>query len=66
MVEKSIKKLEICSLPIITNINKELEEYPEIEETIEKDILATDIYNLLTERDLYKNSEYVVKPFVER
>ena len=61
---KSIKKLEICNLPIITNINKELEEYPEIEETIEKDIFATDIYNLLTERDLYKNSEYVVKPFV--
>ena len=61
---KSIKKLEICKLPIITNINKELEDYPEIEVTIKKDILATDIYNLLTDRDLYKNSEYVVRPYV--
>jgi hypothetical protein len=61
---KSIKKLEICKLPIITNINKELEDYPEIEVTIEKDILATDIYNLLTDRDLYKNSEYVVRPYI--
>ena len=61
---KSIKKLEICKLPIITNINKELEDYPEIKATVEKDILAADIYNLLTDRDLYKYSEFVLKPFV--
>jgi len=61
---KSIKKLEICKLPIITNINKELEDYPEIKETVDKDILAADIYNLLTDRDLYKHSEFVLKPFV--
>lgn len=63
---KSIKKLEICSLPIITNINKELEGYPQIEETIEKDILATDIYNLLTDRDLYNNSDFVKRPYVDK
>ena len=62
---KSIKKTGICELPIITNINKELDAYPEIEETVEKDILATDIYNLLTDRDLYKNSDYVIKPYVQ-
>ncbi len=61
---KSLKKLEICKLPIITNINKELEDYPQIEETVAKDILATDIYNLLTDRDLYKYSEYVAKPYI--
>lgn len=60
---KSIKKLEICKLPIITNINKELEDFPQILSTVEKDILATDIYNLITDRDLYKNSEYVVRPY---
>lgn len=61
---KSIKKLEICNLPIITNINKELQDYPEIEQTINKDILATDIYNILTDRNLYKYSEYVAKPYI--
>ena len=62
---KSIKKLEICDLPIITNINKEIESYPEIEDIVAKDILATDIYNLLTDRDLYKYSEYVKRPYNE-
>lgn len=61
---KSIKKLEISKLPIITNINKELENYPEIQEVIEKDILAMDIYNLVADRDLYKYSEYVTKPYM--
>ena len=61
---KYIKKLEICNLPIITNINKELQDYPEIEETINKDILATDMYNILTDRNLYKYSEYVAKPYI--
>lgn len=61
---KSIKKLEICKLPIITNINKDTEFYPEINKTLEKDILAADLYNLCVGRDLYKNSEYVVKPFI--
>lgn len=61
---KSIKKLEICKLPIITNINKDTEFYPEIYKTLEKDILAADLYNLCAGRDLYKNSEYVVKPFI--
>ena len=42
---KQVKKAGICSLPIITNINKELKNIPEIRETIEKDILASDIFN---------------------
>lgn len=61
---KSVKKLEICKLPIVTNINKDIEFYPEIYKTLEKDILAADLYNLCVGRDLYKNSEYVVKPFI--
>lgn len=61
---KSIKKLETCKFPIITNINKELETCPEIKEVIEKDILAMDIYNLVADRDLYKYSEYVMKPYM--
>lgn len=56
---KQVKKAEICGLPIITNINKDLKNAPEIRSTIEKDILASDIWNLASGRDLYKNSDFV-------
>jgi predicted nucleotidyltransferase len=56
---KQVKKSEICKLPIITNINKDLQNCPEIRDTIEKDILASDIWNLAAGRDLYKNSDFV-------
>ncbi len=52
-----------CRLPVITNINKEADLYPHIRATLEKDIEASDIYNLLMGRDLYKYSDYVVRPY---
>ena len=61
---KEVRKEELTTIPVITNINKEAHLYPEIEETLEKDILATDLYNLITERDLYENSDYVKKPVI--
>ena len=60
---KQIKKSEECPLPIITNINKDWGAFPEAHTTLEKDILAADIYNLACGRDLYAYSEYVKKPF---
>ena len=59
---KQVKKSGNCPLPVITNINKDTEDCPEILSTLEKDILAADIYNLATGRDLYANSEFVRKP----
>ena len=59
---KQVKKSGDCPLPVITNINKDTEDCPEILSTLEKDILAADIYNLATGRDLYANSEFVRKP----
>lgn len=56
---KQVKREEICGLPIITNINKELQNCPEIQDTIEKDILASDIWNLAVGRDLYQHSDFV-------
>jgi predicted nucleotidyltransferase len=56
---KQVKKAEICKLPIITNINKDLQHAPEIQDTIEKDILASDIWNLAAGRNLYKYSDFV-------
>ena len=56
---KQVKKAELCQLPIITNINKDLEHAPEIRSTIEKDIQASDLWNLAMGRDLYKHSDFV-------
>lgn len=63
---KQVKKAGSCKLPVITNINKDAACFPEISMTLEKDILATDIYNMAAGLDLYYNSEYVKKPFAAK
>ena len=57
---KQIKKNS--DIQVITNINKE-ERLPEL---IKYDILAADIYNVVTGADLYKKSDYVVHPFIQK
>ena len=59
---KQVKKSGECKRPIITNINRDKDAFSEIQATLEKDILAADIYNLACGRDLYAHSEYVKKP----
>ncbi len=59
---RDVKKQKCAGLPLITNVNRGLREYPQIRDTLEKDILASDIYNLLTGRDLYSCSDYVKGP----
>ena len=63
---KEVKKSGRCALPVITNINREAAAYPEIRNTLEKDILAADLYNIAAERDLYTFSEYLRKPFYNK
>lgn len=50
---------QTASIPIITNINKELTLSP----LIHYDILAGDIYNLISGCDLYQKCDYVVRPY---
>lgn len=57
---KQIKKNS--DIQIITNINKE-EQLPDL---IKYDILAGDMYNIITGADLYKKSDYVVHPFIQK
>ena len=61
---KSVKKSGHSNIPIITNINKELSLYPEIKDTLAIDVLAGDLYNLASQRDLYLCSDYVKKPLI--
>ena len=54
---------ESSQIPVITNINKNVEEGSLVSDFIDSDVKATDIYNALTGRALYANSDRVVKPF---
>jgi hypothetical protein len=57
---KKIKKES--DVKLITNINKE-EELPQL---IKYDITAADMYNIITGDNLYKKSDYVVHPFIQK
>lgn len=62
---KNAKKNEKITLPVINNVNKDMPTDIYIRKTFDIDILATDMYNMITERDLYDFSDYVKKPFVK-
>lgn len=57
---KSIKKNS--DIPIITNINKN----SQLPALVKYDIMASDLYNIITGADLYKKSDYVVHPFIQK
>lgn len=62
---KNLKKTEECNFPIITNINKDVYGKKLRYLQLEKDILASDIFNIINNKDLYGNSDYVMKPIIE-
>lgn len=47
-------------LPLLTNINKEAS----LPELIKYDILASDLYHVLTGEDLYQRCDYVMRPYM--
>lgn len=55
---KSIKKEECSEIPIITNIRKERDMLDGCQDLFDYDILASDIYNLVTFGSVGENSEY--------
>ena len=54
------KAKEKAGIKILNNINKE-EKLPEL---FKYDIMASDIYNIITGKDMYKNSDFVMKPYI--
>ncbi len=63
---RSVKKREDRQIPVITNINKDHRAYKKAGRTLHYDILAADLYNILYDRDLYRFSDKVVKPYAGR
>lgn len=63
---RKIKKTECAKMPILTNINRDLAQQPDSDEAIRlslaKDVLASDLYNLAFGKDMYENSDFVMKP----
>ncbi len=49
----------VTGIPVVTNINK----YAVLPETARFDVLASDLYNIITGRDLYRSGDHVMKPF---
>lgn len=62
---RKIKKDESSSLPIITNINKEVLKDDVFLPLTKWDLLATDLFNLINRRDMYKNSDHLIKPYIK-
>ncbi|MCQ2546531.1 MAG: nucleotidyltransferase family protein [Clostridia bacterium] len=64
---KKVKKEELATIPVITNINRFFEENSNIELELlaELDVLAGDMYNLIFGRDMYEYSDKVVTPYIE-
>ena len=60
---KQIKKTESSSIPVLTNINREISSDDAIWKLLKYDITASDIYNLAAYGDLYAHSDHVRKPF---
>lgn len=60
-----IKNRDKSDIPIISNINKEAKSQLKISRTLGMDILASDMYNIITGRDLYRNSDRVKMPYIK-
>lgn len=62
---KIIKNEKKVMLPLVTNINKESESLSDCQLLLSYDLLASDFYNLLQNKNLYNNSDRLHKPYME-
>lgn len=60
---KAVKNKETASLPIITNVNKEADLLLNSQNLFSYDTLSADLYNLLTDNNIYEHSDNRKKPF---
>jgi hypothetical protein len=60
---KMVKKEERSSIPVLTNINREISRESEEWKLLKYDIAASDIYNLVAYGEIYSHSDFVMKPF---
>ncbi len=60
---RDVKNKELNTIPFVDSYGKTFEKGDkDLSLTLEKDILATDLYNIITGRDLYQEADQVRKP----
>lgn len=60
-----IKEKEVNTIPLISNINKEIYKNSNLLKLLKYDIIASDLYYLVKEQpNLYATSDYVKKPYI--
>ena len=62
---RHLKKEKSADLPVITNMNKDGQAVSEAGKMLEYDCLASDFYNLISGRSLYRFSDKVFHPYIK-
>ncbi len=62
---RRLKKEKSLHIPVITNINKDVQAVCEAGKMLEYDCLASDFYNLISGRSLYHFSDNVIHPYIK-
>ncbi len=61
---RTAKKEELSTIPVISNLTKDMEKLNDLQKRmISFDITAGDVYNIVTGKNLYANSDHVKSPF---
>lgn len=60
---KRIKTEECNTIPLLTNINREITNDAKEWKLLKYDVMASDLYNLAAYGEIYTHSDYVMKPF---
>ena len=61
---RTAKKNDLLRIPVVSNLTRDMEKLNDFQKSmISFDITAGDVYNIITGKDLYANSDYVRSPF---
>lgn len=61
---RMIRKEELNTIPVISNLTKDMDKLNDLQKRmISFDITAGDVYNIITGKNLYDNSDHVKSPF---
>lgn len=61
---REAKKNDLLTIPVVSNMSRDMEKLNDLQKKmISFDITAGDVYNIITGRNLYDNSDHVKSPF---
>ena len=63
---KKSKKKSDGTVAFVDSINKAIYDFPEIEKTLMKDVMASDVFNIISGRNMESHSDFIKKPVIIR